>query len=154
MKYSFKLIISLMIFGASSGVGITQTTSSEDAVRAVLDQVFDAMRAGDGKKLSSIILPDALLDRITPGKALHHGKVSEWIEWVDSLKPGQADEQIFDVRINVEGPLATAWAPFTIALDGEMKSCGVNHFTLVKIANDWKVAYLIDTHTPDKCPVK
>ena len=99
MKYSFKLIISLMIFGASAGIGIAQTTSSDDAVRAIL-------------------------------------------------------QQILDVRINVEGPLATAWAPFTIALDGEMKPCGVNHFTLMKIASDWKVAYLIDTHTPDKCPVK
>ena len=40
MKYSFKLIISLMIFVASSGVGIAQTRPSEDAVRAVLQQFF------------------------------------------------------------------------------------------------------------------
>jgi hypothetical protein len=55
------------------------------------------------------------------------------------------------VKIHVEGPLAVAWAPFTIAIDGEFKSCGVNQFTLVKYADGWKVAYLIDTHTPEKC---
>ncbi|PCI32729.1 MAG: hypothetical protein COB54_06435 [Alphaproteobacteria bacterium] len=120
-------------------------------VRAVLDQIFTAMRAGNGAAMSDLILPNAPLDRITPGKAIHHGKVSDWIDWVDSLNPGQADEQIFDVKINVEGPLAAAWAPFTIALDGELKSCGVNQFTLVKTDGSWKVAYLIDTHTPDKC---
>jgi hypothetical protein len=55
------------------------------------------------------------------------------------------------VEINVEGPLAVAWAPFTIAINGELKSCGVNQFTLVKHTDGWKVAYLIDTHTPEKC---
>ena len=65
MKYSFGLIISLMIFGGSSGIGIAQEISSEDAVQAVLQQFFDAMREGDGKKLSAIILPDAPLETRT-----------------------------------------------------------------------------------------
>lgn len=121
------------------------------AVQNVLNQVFDAMRAGDNETLEKLILSDTSLDRISPDKPVTRGHVSDWIKWVSTLKPGQADEQIFDVKINVEGPLATAWAPFTIAIDGELKSCGVNHFTLVKMDGAWKVAYLIDTHTPEKC---
>ncbi|MBL4603991.1 MAG: nuclear transport factor 2 family protein [Emcibacteraceae bacterium] len=120
-------------------------------VRAVLDQVFDAMRAGDDEALKSLLLPDTALDRISPDKPVVRDDASGWIEWVGSLKPGQADEQIFDVEIHVEGPLAVAWAPFTIAIDGELKSCGVNQFTLVKHPEGWRVAYLIDTHTPEKC---
>ncbi len=152
-------IIPCMIVGAllllvSSGFPARATASEEKAVRAVLDQIFDAMRAGDSGPLKTLILPDAPLDRIMPGKPLHHGDLSKWTAWVDGLQPGQADEQIFDVKINVEGALASAWAPFTIALDGELKSCGVNHFTLVKLDDAWKVSALIDTHTPEKCPTK
>lgn len=140
-------------FFAGSGALASETGSQQEevAVRAVLDNIFDAMRAGDGKALASYLLADAPLDRITPDKPIDHGTASEWIEAVDKLKPGYADEKIFDVKIQIEGPLATAWAPFTIHIDGALKSCGVNHFTLVKLEGDWKVAYLIDTHTPDKC---
>ena len=121
------------------------------AVRTVIDNIFDAMRAGDSETLSGFILPDAPLDRISPDKPVERGTLSGWTDWVGTLKPGQADEQVFDVVINVEGPLATAWAPFTIAIDGVLKSCGINHFIFVKTPEGWKVAYLIDTHTPEKC---
>ena len=140
-----------LVLGMSVMAQAGEPKSPEKDVRAVIDQIFDAMRAGDSKTLTALILPEAPLDRIAPGKALHHGTASGWIDWVATLKPGQADEQVFDVEINVEGPLATAWAPFTIAIDGELKSCGINHFTFVKTKEGWKVAYLIDTHTPEKC---
>jgi len=146
-----KYLMVVVVLCAFSGVNIAQAATPEEAVRALLDEVFDAMRAGDDEKLKTLILSDTSLDRIAPNKAVERGDASGWIGWVGTLNPGQADEQIFDVEIKVEGPLATAWAPFTIAIDGELKSCGVNHFTLVKSETGWKVAYLIDTHTPEKC---
>lgn len=128
-------------------------TSAEEAaeVRAILDKVFDAMRAGDDETLRTLLLPDTKLDRIAPDEPVSRGDASGWIEWVSTLSPGQADEQIFDVELHVEGPLAVAWAPFTIAINGKPTSCGVNQFTLVKHTDGWKVANLIDTHTPEKC---
>lgn len=148
-----KLIVLIMMTALSSPAFAAASYTEKAAVHAVLDKVFDAMRAGDDETLKSLILPDTDLDRMTPGQPVSRGQLSDWIDWVATLSPGQADEQIFDVVINVEGPLATAWAPFTIAIDGELKSCGVNHFTLVKHEDGWKVAYLIDTHTPEKCMV-
>ncbi len=146
-----KYLLMGVVLCTCSGVNVAQAASPEEAVRAILDEVFDAMRAGDDEKLKTLILPDTSLDRISPNKAVERGEASGWIGWVGTLNPGQADEQIFDVEIKIEGPLATAWAPFTIAIDGELKSCGVNHFTLIKSEESWKVAYLIDTHTPEKC---
>lgn len=155
MKFFYKtFLLPLALFAVGPAVQADEMASEADAVRAVVDQIFDAMRAGDSETLSSLILPEAPLDRISPDKPIEHGVVSDWTNWVGTLKPGQADEQVFDVIINVEGPLATVWAPFTIAIDGVMKSCGVNHFTFVKVAEGWKVAYLIDTHTPEKCPME
>jgi ketosteroid isomerase-like protein len=149
-----KLLISLAFLGMSNATQAEEIVSDAVAVRAVVDQIFDAMRSGDSATIIALILPEAALDRISPNKPIEHGVVSDWTNWVATLKPGQADEQIFDVTINVEGPLATVWAPFTIAIDGVMKSCGINHFTLVKTDGGWKVAYLIDTHTPEKCPME
>ena len=151
MKYLFSAAILMMMLLVGLNSYAAGTAQEKAEVRQILDQVFDAMRAGDDETLKTLLLPDTPLDRISPDKPVERGDSSGWIGWVSTLKPGQADEQIFDVEIHVEGPLAVAWAPFTIAIDGELKSCGVNQFTLVKHAQEWKVAYLIDTHTPDKC---
>ena len=67
-------------------------------MRAVLDQVFDAMRAGDAETLKTLILSDTALDRISPNEPVERGTSEGWIGWVSTLKPGQADEQIFDVK--------------------------------------------------------
>lgn len=143
--------MAVYIFSFAVGANAAGTKEEKEAVNAVLIKIFDAMRAGDDEALKMLVLPDTKLDRIKPNESVERGELAGWIGWVATLSPGQADEQIFDVEINVEGPLATAWAPFTIAIDGKMTSCGVNHFTLVKENESWKVAYLIDTHTPDKC---
>ena len=138
---------------ASTGTYSMVNSMEEEkvAVLNVVDRIFDGMRAGDAEVIKALVLPETNLDRITPNQPVNHSKLSGWVDWVATLKPGQVDEQIFDVVVQVEGPLANVWAPFTIAIDGEMKSCGVNHFTLVKLEGSWKVAYLIDTHTPEKC---
>lgn len=151
MNKILKIIILLGSIVVVSNSFAAGTDAEKADVRAILDQVFDAMRAGDDETLKTLLLPDTKLDRIAPDKPVSRGDASGWIEWVGTLNPGQADEQIFDVEIQVEGPLAVAWAPFTIAIDGELRSCGVNQFTLVKHTDGWKVAYLIDTHTPEKC---
>lgn len=151
MKFILKLLLLPVIMAHFSFAVAAGTPEEKAEVRAILDQVFDAMRAGDDETLKSLLLPDTSLDRISPDKPVTRGDASGWIDWVGTLSPGQADEQIFDVEIHVEGPLAVAWAPFTIAIDGELRSCGVNQFTLVKHSEGWKVAYLIDTHTPEKC---
>ena len=147
----YKILLPLMMLCAVSLNSHADTPEEIAEVRDVLDQVFDAMRAGDVETLKILLLPDTALDRITPNELVERGDSTGWLEWVATLSPGQADEQIFDVEIHVEGPLAVAWAPFTIAIDGELKSCGVNQFTLVKHPEGWRVAYLIDTHTPEKC---
>lgn len=151
IKISCKILILLVALGATSVANAAGTYEEKAAVAKLLDNVFNAMRAGDDETLKTLILEDTKLDRITPDQPVERGVSADWIGWVATLSPGQADEQIFDVEINVEGPLAIAWAPFTIAINGKPTSCGINVFNLVKMEGEWKVAYLIDTHTPEKC---
>lgn len=152
MSTLFKRLVLLMaLLSVSLGARAEYLASDTVAVRAAVEAIFNAMRAGDSESLKLYILPEAPLDRISPNKPIEHGTVAQWVDWVATLKPGQADEQVFDLVVNVEGPLATVWAPFTISIDGVLTSCGVNHFTFVKTDEVWKVAYLIDTHTPEKC---
>lgn len=55
------------------------------------------------------------------------------------------EEKISDVEIRVCGDLGFAWTPFTVEVDGVVKSRGVNIFMLGKEHSGWKIVGLCDT---------
>lgn len=117
-----------------------------------MDQLFDAMRAGDGDALRALVVVDARLDRLQPDGSLRQGSFERWISWVDQQEEGDADEQIFSVQtLSKSAELATVWAPFTIMYKGELVGCGVNQFTLGKTGDGWRVLYGIDMPSEADC---
>lgn len=120
--------------------------------KQVIISLFDAMRAGDKEKLLSLWAEGASLRRITAKGQLRPDGLQRWANWVGTLKAGQADEQIFNVRVEQFGNLATVWAPFKISLDGKLVGCGVNQFTLAKQQDQgWKIVSGIDTNATGDC---
>ena len=69
-----------------------------------------------------------------------------------ALKTGDAHEDLFALRSEQLGPLATVWAPFLITYQGDLVGCGVNQLTLAKTEGDWRVVFAMDTSEPkDTC---
>lgn len=138
-------------------VGFTALATSTVAHAAstpedVVDELFDAMRAGDGATLRALVVADARLDRLQPDGSLRQGTFERWISWVDQQNEGDADEQIFGVQtLSKSAGLATVWAPFTIRYKGELVGCGVNQFTLGKTSDGWRVLYGIDMPSTEDC---
>ena len=56
----------------------------------------------------------------------------------------QWDERIYDVKIQVDGPLATAWTPYKFYFGENFSHCGVNAFTLIKTDDGWKISGITD----------
>lgn len=71
-----------------------------------------------------------------------------WQDWVATLEVGQAEEELFDVEVEQYGKLASVWAPFVIRIDGELRGCGVNQFTMADVGEDdapeWRIVAGID----------
>lgn len=142
-----KTLIAGLVFVAASTNAYAASTPE-----GVVDELFDAMRAGDGAALRALVVADARLDRLQPDGSLRQGTFERWISWVDQQGEGDADEQIFGVQTLSKSPeLATVWAPFTIRYKGEMVGCGVNQFTLGKTNDGWRVLYGIDMPSTDNC---
>lgn len=141
-----KLIAGLLLVSMSSAA------SGTDTPEAMVEALFDAMRAGDGAALSALVVPDARLDRLQPDGTLRQGTFERWINWVDQQAEGDADEQIFGVEtLSRSDELATVWAPFTIRYKGELVGCGVNQFTLAKTGEGWRFLYGIDMPSEADC---
>lgn len=138
----------LMVSAFAFSVSVSATAESP---KAVIEKLFDGMRAGDGDMIRALVTDGASLDRVTKDGELRTGGFERWIAWVDQQKEGDADERIFAVKTQEFDNLATVWAPFILYYKGDLVGCGVNQFTLAKVANVWKIVHGIDTAHNGSC---
>jgi len=140
---------------ALNSSAILYAQPAEDSVKAAVNKLFEAMKSGDAVLLKSTFADSAILQTITRNKEgktiVQNEEVAGFIDFVSKQPKGAADERItFDV-IKIDGPLAIAWTPYKFYFNGTFSHCGVNSFQLVKINNDWKIQYLIDTRRRKGC---
>ena len=130
----------------------------EDSIKAVINQMFTAMKNADAATLKNVFTDSALLQSIsrTPdGKTIVKNEpISAFIEIVGKQPAGASDERISFESVKTDGQLASAWTPYAFYYKGQLHHCGVNSFQLIKINNDWKIQYIIDTRKKDGCPVE
>ncbi len=77
--------------------------------------------------------------------------LTDFVSFISSLTEGDADEQIIFEKILVDDALAVAWTPYKFFYKGNFSHCGVNQFTLVKVNEEWKINYIIDTRRKTAC---
>ncbi|MBS1753315.1 MAG: nuclear transport factor 2 family protein [Ferruginibacter sp.] len=138
-----------------SGFAVTvKAQTSIDSVKAVINNLFKAMKTSDTVLLKTVFTDSAILQTINTrsGKVVvETDEVSAFIESIGKLPAGDADEQVsFDV-VKVDADLAIAWTPYKFYYKGKFSHCGVNSFQLVRINNVWKIQYLIDTRRRNNC---
>lgn len=153
LKVHMKKLLAFLLF-----IHFTMEVTAQaaaDSVKVVINDLFAAMKNSDAVVLKSVFSDSAILQTIAINKEgktiVQQEKVEAFIDFVGKQIKGDADERIvFDV-IKIDGPLAIVWAPYTFYYKGKFSHCGVNSFQLVKINNDWKIQYLIDTRRRKGC---
>ena len=131
-----------------------KSQSAEDSVKAVINQLFTAMKTADGNLLRSCFADSAILQTIIEkdGKvSVRNENINEFIDFVSKTTANDADERITFEDINIDGPLAMAWTPYQFYWKGSFSHCGVDAFQLVRINDAWKIQYLIDTRRKTNC---
>ena len=133
---------------------MSHAQSAEDSVKAVVNNLFRAMKNSEGVMLKSVFADSAILQTIETktGKTIVKNEaVAGFIESISKLPAGAADEQIiFDV-VKIDASLASVWTPYKFYFNGKLSHCGVNSFQLVKLNGEWKIQYLIDTRRRAGC---
>ncbi|MDB5200910.1 MAG: hypothetical protein JWQ27_319 [Ferruginibacter sp.] len=148
-----KSILIVLTFAALSLQAGAQTAT--DSVKAVVNNLFTAMKNADGKLLASCFADSAILQTITKDKSgqvvIKNEPVQEFIEFVKNESIGAADERIVFETVKTDGALAIAWTPYQFYYKGQFSHCGVNSFQLVRTSTGWKIQYLIDTRRKAGC---
>ena len=123
------------------------------AVRAVIDHLFDGMRAGDSTAVRATFAPSIRLMTVaTPaseGPLVRETPADQFVAAVGAPHDAVWDERIWDVAIRRDGPLASAWVPYAFYLGSEVSHCGANAFQLVRLEGAWKIVQITDTRRTD-----
>ena len=129
--------------------------NAADSVKAVVNNLFTAMKSSDSVLLKTCFADKSILQTISRNKegivSVKDESLNEFAASISTQPKGALDEQIvFDV-LKVDGPLAIVWTPYNFYYNGKFSHCGVNSFQLVRISGEWKIQYLIDTRRKTGC---
>jgi hypothetical protein len=134
---------------------ITKAQSAEDSVKAIVNQLFSAMKNIDATKLKEAFADGAVLQTISRKQDgsffVQDEKINDFAESIGKAKKDSLDEQIIFETIKIDGPLASVWAPYKFYYAGKFSHCGVDSFQLVRINGRWKIQFLIDTRRKQGC---
>lgn len=130
-------------------------TDEEAAARAVVDRLFDAMRAGDSAAFRATLHPQARLVSATVSEGQPVLEIEESLEGfvtaVGTPHEETWDERIWDVEVRVDGPLAVVWADYAFYIGDRLSHCGVDAFQLFKGSDGWRIFEIADTRRREGC---
>lgn len=145
----------LMICALVCTVQFGKAQTAEDSVKAVINKMFDAMRASDPVMLQSSFGDSALLQVITKNKEgkliIRNESVKDFANSISTAAKGSLDERISFETIKIDGPLASVWTPYSFYYNGKFSHCGYNSFQVIRFGNEWKIQYVIDTRRKTGC---
>jgi Putative lumazine-binding len=156
MQRSFRLtvIASLVVLASAASAQTTAAPDDREAVLAVVQRLWDGMKARDTALVRSVFDPSASLTRISArgGEARVH--VTPVSAFIDALgKATEAwNERMYAPEVRIDGPLATVWTEYDFHLGTQFSHCGVDAFQLLKTSAGWKIVALSDTARREGCP--
>ncbi|MCF2445337.1 nuclear transport factor 2 family protein [Dyadobacter sp. CY345] len=150
----YKSAISICLLITISNLAFAQ--SEETSIRASVDKLFDGMRSGDSSLVRSAFTSQAILTSVSINEkdsvVISNSKADGFVAAVGKPHTEKWDERISNVKISVDGPMATVWAPYKFFRGETFSHCGVNVFTMIKTKTGWKINAITDTRRKANCP--
>lgn len=120
----------------------------------VVERFFDGMRAGDSTVVRSVLHPEARL--ITTGTRngkpdLHVASIDKFVKAVGTPHQKTWDERIWNLDVQIDDRLATAWMNYAFYIGEQLSHCGVNAFQFFHGEAGWKVIQISDTRRTEGC---
>jgi len=117
--------------------------------------MFEYMRKGDATLMPALFEDEATLESVSFNKEgetmSRQSSISKFIEAVGQPHDEVWDERIHSYDINIDGPLAIAWTPYSFYVGDKFSHCGVNVFTFIKSDGVWKIRQMRDTRRKTGC---
>jgi len=153
MRWGAFLPAVVLLYGAALPA---RAQSTDEEVRAVIERLFDGMRAGDSTAVRSVFHRNAHMYSVgvRDGQpVLLQGSVDKFVRAVGTPHEEIWDERVWNIEVRVDGDLAAAWMDYAFYLGSNLSHCGANAFHLFRGVEGWKIIGLADTRRGDGCEI-
>lgn len=155
-----------LLFGVLASVGASAfprvvraqaMANAKPEIMAVVQRLFDGMRAGDSAMVRSVFHPQVRLLSVGNGKEGNvrlnvEPSAEGFVQAVGMSHPQRWDERFTNERVEIDGPLASVWVDYTFHLGDKLSHCGIDHFLLVQGDDGkWSIISLADTRRTTGC---
>lgn len=157
MKRSVLLLTVLSALGCAAAVqqpAGTVASADREAVAAVVQGLFDAMRSRDTVALKAAFTPTAQLISIrTVAGAPARFQTQPLAAFVTAIAASRDElvETMWDPRVEVAGDIASLWAPYNFRRGAAFSHCGHDAAHLVRTEAGWKISALTYTVVTTGC---
>ena len=147
----------LFIFSQSADA--IAESEDREAILAVMDKAFAAVRSSDADDWRAIQLAEGTTLSFRPGPEERPEelelRISNNEDFIADLKPDgheYMERWTSEPAILIRGPIAVIWGEYEFWIDGEFSHCGVDSADLVKVDGEWKIANFMWTVEKEDCP--
>jgi hypothetical protein len=149
-----KHLLPLLLLFAPAAHAQTRPAAETEAVKKTIQTFFDGMRRGDSAAVRATLAPGAVFHTLSTKAGqtqLRPENPSAFVKAVGTPHNDVWDERITFERVLIDANLASVWTPYEFYLGSTFSHCGYNSFQLVKLAEGWRIAHIIDTRRKEKC---
>jgi len=150
------LIASLFMTLGAHAQPATPAPDERAAVLAVVQRLWDGMKARDTTMARSVFDSSAMLSRVVTRNGESRVQLTPVSGFIEALGRAKEpwNERMFAPEVRIDGPLATVWTEYDFHLGDKFSHCGVDAFQLLKTSSGWKIVALSDTARRDGCPTR
>lgn len=133
-----------------------EAADESEAVLAIVERLFDGMRAADTTMVRSVFHPGARLVATgmrEGGPVVALVPVDRFVASIGEPREEVWDEKIWDSEVRIDGNLATVWTPYAFYRGTELSHCGTDAFQLARTASGWRIVQVADTRRREGCLV-
>lgn len=133
------------------------SSADSTAVVGTLTRMFDALRVKNVAAFQAEFHPAARFTLLRPARGGGDSvqvavlPLAQFVQAAMGPSGNGVDEPIRNVRVTVDGALATAWAEYQVRTPTGVSHCGYDAFHLVKQGGAWKVLNVSDSFRQTGC---
>jgi len=139
-----------------SPLSLKAQTLEEEAVKEVVEELFEGMRKGDSARVSVLFHPEVRMMTAYRDKegqnVLKEGALQSFLNAIGTPHPEIWNEKIWNTEVRIDDDLAQVWTDYAFYAGETFSHCGVDAFQLVRGSDGrWRIINLIDTRRKEPC---
>ena len=148
-----QLAAALLLLAPVASAHAQTAPDERAAVIAVVQRLWDGMKARDTAMVRSVFDSTAMLSRIVTRNGESRVQLTPVSGFIEALGRAKEpwNERMYAPEVRIDGTLATVWTEYDFHLGDQFSHCGVDAFQLLKTSAGWKIVALSDTARREGC---